>query len=577
MAVNNIRIIQPGQIATEADINQFYQALANGAMVPRVGGIPVSGQVDLGSPLYRFRRLFLEALDIAGFTVRTRDDSVFWNGVLGSTVGHPTQAGAEGFLIPQSNQRDIALAAGTICSARGSERTVSSSVLLPRPSGTNDPTDARFDLRRIGWLRNLFGYNHAYVHSALSPRASGSDVIHEYGVFYDVKRLTNPVTVAPCVGLYAQPAALPANTAGIADNDRLWSAADLTVYRKSGNAWVPTDEAFVGAVSYEANGTIRLIRCVRSRRFYDILTSIPFADFVTFANPRASNALTWASTISSNFFGVNGTALTLPTNGITPFFSDSGTGGSITSFGVGENNRFIGQTAANPRESEPLVTRSPSTAAVSNVRRLSLGTGGTTEVRSAAQSFVDQINASAGYRAGTINPDGIVSALYWNPAASSNPLAWARDSDTRTYGDYLRYPDPVLGMHPYLPIRALVFLIKVGFAFRPVSPADAVGSTPAQVVKRSEAISFLNLRTTFGAGVSNTAAFLPDGALDASAESDANIVASQQGNAFYFLRRPDFLLRSTLQPLLLPGTDTSDFGATVSRIAHRFGIDRNLP
>ena len=213
------------------------------------------------------------------------------------SVALPGVNGACTHLRVLSNGNDVEIATGLKIAQGGKDVELTQSVMLPAPVGSTPNTDL-FDIRKYNFRSNLYSYDRNYAHSKYTPRDDSGTDIHEYLVTYDVNTSTS--FVAAFAGVYVTTSAAP--TSGVSDNDRILIAANNTIYRRSGQAWVATGEAFIGAISYNTNGSVRSVFCFRSRQFYDILTRIPVADFARFNDPAASDALTTSSTISSKLF-----------------------------------------------------------------------------------------------------------------------------------------------------------------------------------------------------------------------------------------------------------------------------------
>ena len=530
MGQNNLPKLPAGAPFTQDEANAARVALS-GDHVPRDtdGNVAPRGG-RLGTPETPWASVYADEARIGGNAIATRDNAVFWNGAVNTiTNAVAGNVGACTHLRIAVGGREVDILSGLKIAQGGDQVELTANVRLPRPVGSSPEGDV-FDIRALGLRSGLFSYDADFAHSAYTPRLASGVEVHEYGVFYDVE--TKTAAVAPLAGVFAEPPA--AAPAGVGDNDRIWSAANNAIYRRSGAAWVKTREAFLGAISYEANGDVRSVFAARSRRFYEVLAAIPFADYVRFADSRNSDALRWASTLHSNYFGVQA-ALDFPA--LTPYFRD-GVGGSLTALSSAvSQDAFLG-AAASPAEAKPIALANAGEAIKSSVVSLSV---------SLPIFTADNLEGGAVKISGLYVGDGIAG--------------WGRDADERTLLDLAEYPAPVVGMHPFLPARAIFYAFRAGM--------------------NSSAYT-----RPFSAGLKCCAPPLPDGAADNSASGVVNDVFKSRVNnsnspaaaSFWvLLRRPDHLLgREEQQFALPPATTSSDYGTGETRLPNRFGIARAL-
>ena len=561
MAANPIPQVAEGSEMTAEAVNAARRALS-GDLIPRdPSGVAVDGESDCGSENYRWRTIYAKGIDLDGRGIRAADDLVFWNGVLSGEGAIASAPGAEAFLTIGADDRTVTIAVGTRVAALGREKVVGANVVLPAPVGSS-PVGDQFDIRRVGWRGGLFSYNRQGVHSAFAPRVEAGSEVHEYGIFYDASVVAgDKVVVAPLAGVFATPAEAPLG-AVTSDHDRILSAADNRIYRRSGSAWVGTGEAWIGCVAYDAVGDVSSVFCCRSRRFLEVVSSVPMADYVRFADGRAANALRWASTLHSNYFGVQA-ALDFPA--MSAFFRDP-VGGSLTALagGVAQDN-FIG-AAASPAEAKPRVLTNAD-AAADGIFLYRVSSGGGVGVI----IYLDYP------RQGIKSPGAKISGLY----VGDGIAGWGRDADERTLLELLERPDPVAGMHPYMPARA------VSYAFRFDTKKSVQDTNFSGQVSDADAFQ----PRPFSAGLKLNQPLLPDGSLDASGSGGqfgiGNLAKARINNSATFnnsvsshspwvlLRRPDHLLGRDGERLFLPpALPSSTEGDGVTALPHRFGIAR---
>ena len=407
MGILNLTRFPQGGRLTSDWLNRIFGALTGDLYLRDEDGNLSDGTENIGSDGNRVGTIFANNLDLGdGVSLVTRTGQAWWNGILkGGGVATAT-TGAN---------YDLSFPAGTIVAAAGKQKTMAGTVTIPAPVGSA-PRSALFDIRKFPLCARAMSTAATFTDGrapVLERTVSGSVKEYARGVFYDVGATADTVTAAAFIGAHAEPGVAP--TAEVGDGDRMLSAADNRIYRRASGAWLATDEALIGAVLFDdSNGQLRGVD-FRSREFLEIVRNIPLADYVRFADSRASNAQRVGERGAFQLFR---RAVGLDFPDFVPWFRDPATGALTPLTAAVSQDAFLGM-AASPAEAKPLVLTNAGEAAKGIFARAS----GVIQPSRAAPDL-----ARGDFPSGNLEDGGENQRLY----VGDGIAGWGRDADERT-------------------------------------------------------------------------------------------------------------------------------------------------
>ena len=421
MGILNLTRFPQGGRLTSDWLNRIFGALTGDLYLRDEDGNLSDGTENIGSDGNRVGTIFANNLDLGdGVSLVTRAGQAWWNGILKGGGVATTTTGAN---------YDLSFPAGTIVAAAGKQKTMAGTVTIPAPVGSA-PRSALFDIRKFPLCARAMSTAATFTDGrapVLERTVSGSVKEYARGVFYDVGATADTVISAAFIGAHAEPGVAP--TAEVGDGDRMLSAADNRIYRRASGAWLATDEALIGAVLFDdSNGQLRGVD-FRSREFLEIVRNIPLADYVRFADSRASNAQKVGERGSFQLFrgagGVGFSRLCAVVSGSGDGRADADDGGGGAGCIFGRGGKSGGGEAVCADDAGEA-----GEAIISDRRSIAVR-----QSRSLHRRF------SRFRTSGIVGGAVKISGLY----VGDGIAGWGRDADERTLLDLAEYPDAGCG------------------------------------------------------------------------------------------------------------------------------------